>query len=171
MNSSNLAPSEYAPSYAPYLATLTDGDLIEELEISLHDFIRFVREIPMGKHDFRYAEGKWTIKQIIQHLIDAERVFSYRALRFARKDQTPLPGFEEDAYAAAVDADSRHLQALLTELSIVRESTLALFRTFGEEALLRMGTASGKAMSVRAAGFVIIGHMKHHQRVFAERYL
>ncbi len=168
---SQLSATEYALSYAPYIAALADGDLIEELEISLHDFIRFVREVPMGKHDYRYAEGKWTLKDIIQHLIDAERVFAYRALRFARKDQTPLPGFEEDDYAAAVNADGRHLNSLLTELSIVRESTMALFRTYDEEALVRMGTASGNSISVRALGFVIIGHMRHHQRVFAELYL
>ncbi len=171
MKPSHLSPTEYAPSFAPYIATLDDGDLIEELEISLHDFIRFVREIPMGKHDYRYAEGKWTIKDIIQHLIDAERVFAYRALRFSRKDQTPLPGFSEDDYASAVNADARHLNALLTELSIVRESTLALFRTFDNETMMQIGTASDRQISVRALGFVIIGHMKHHQQVFAQRYL
>ncbi len=171
MKPTDLSPTEYAPSYAPYIVALHDGDLIEELEISLHDFIRFVREIPMGKHDYRYAEGKWTIKEIIQHLIDAERVFSYRALRFARRDRTPLPGFEEDDYAAAVNAGARHLQSLLTELSIVRESTLALFRSFDQESMLARGNASGKEISVRAIGFVIIGHMRHHRKVFAERYL
>jgi hypothetical protein len=171
MKSNELSLAEYAPFYAPYIATLHDADLMEELEISIHEFIRFVQDVPLGKHDYRYAEGKWTIKQIIQHLIDAERIFSYRALRIARNDKTPLPGFEENDYAAAVDADSRHLQALLTEFAIVRQSTVALFKGFTDGELLRTGTASGKEVSVRAIGFIIIGHLKHHRRVYRERYL
>lgn len=171
MKPSQLPPSEYAPYYAPYIAALNDGDMIEELEISLHEFIRFVQDIPLGKHDFRYAEGKWTIKEIILHLIDAERIFSYRALRIARNDQTPLPGFDENAYVDNSNANDRHLQQLLTELALVRQSTLALFRTFSPEMLERKGVASDNVISVRAIGLIITGHMKHHQRVFAERYL
>ncbi len=171
MRSSTLPVNEYASFYTNYINVLNDVHLMEELEISLHDFIRFVQDIPMDKFDYRYAEGKWTIKDIILHLTDAERVFSYRALRFARQDNTPLPGFDENSYVDAANAGSRSIQDLLSELSIVRHSSMSLFKSFSEEQLTTMGIASDVAISVRALGFVIIGHMKHHQRIFKERYL
>src|SRR4051812_30723483 len=100
MKITDIQPSEYAPYQESYIKLVDDAySLIEELEISVHNFIHFVREIPMDKYDYRYAEGKWTIKDIIQHLIDSERIFAYRALRFSRGDETPLPGFEENMYA------------------------------------------------------------------------
>jgi uncharacterized damage-inducible protein DinB len=125
----------------------------------------------MDKFDYRYAEGKWTIKEIIQHIIDTERIFSYRALRISRNDKTPLPGFEENDYVDNTDANKRGLQELLTELSAVRHATLLLFKSFSEEQLARIGIASENEISVRAIGFIIIGHQKHHQKVFEERYL
>ena len=121
--------------------------------------------------DSVYAEGKWTIKDIFQHLIDAERIFAYRALRFARNDKTALPGFDENEYVDATNSNKRSIQDLLTELAVVRQATLSLYKSFSEEELLRIGTASDNPMSVRALGFVIIGHQNHHQRVFEERYL
>ncbi|AWG22570.1 damage-inducible protein DinB [Flavobacterium faecale] len=171
MKVSDLNSSEYAAFYAPYVAILEDEDLIEDLEISLHQFIKFVQNIPLDKFDFRYAEGKWTIKDIIQHLIDSERVFAYRALRVSRNDTTALPGFDENDYVVNTDANSRGIQNLLAELSAVRFSTLFLFKSFSSEQLARMGTASNHAISVRALGFLIIGHQKHHQKVFQDRYL
>ena len=171
MNSSQLTSDEYAPHFSLYLSTLDHVNLIEELEISLHKFIRFVQEIPIDKHEYRYAEGKWTIKDIVLHLIDAERVFSYRALRYARNDKTELPGFDENAFATVANADNRTLMDLLTELSAVRHSTLLLFKSFDDLVMMRKGTASGNEMSVRALGFTIIGHQNHHQRIFEERYL
>lgn len=172
MKPTQLQPNEYASYYATFISTISDEyTLIEELEISLHRFIKFVQDIPMDKFDYRYAEGKWTIKDIIQHLIDCERVFAYRALRFARNDKTELPGFEEDDYAIDANANKRSIMELLTELSAVRHSTIYLFKTFTEEQLLRIGIASDNPMSVRAIGFVIIGHQNHHQRIFEERYL
>lgn len=171
MKTSEVAPTEYADWYKNYIIEAGEVDLIEELEISVHRLIRFVREIPMDKFDYRYAEGKWTIKDILQHIIDAERIFSYRALRFARKDQTPLPSFEENDYADIANGSQRSIQDLLTELAVVRQSTISLFKTFDDEALKRIGTASGNPMSVRALGFVIIGHQNHHQNVYQERYL
>ncbi|MBP6550466.1 MAG: DinB family protein [Flavobacterium sp.] len=171
MNSNQLPVNEYSQFNATYINALENVELLEELEISLHDFIRFVREIPMDKFDYRYAEGKWTIKDIIQHIIDAERIFAYRALRISRNDPTPLPGFEENDYVENTDANSRSIQELLTELSAVRHSNLLLFKSFSNEQLTRMGTASNHPISVRALGFLIIGHQKHHQKVFQERYL
>lgn len=171
MKSDQLPVNEYAKFYAGYIQALENVELIEELEICLHDFIRFVQNIPMDKFDYRYAPGKWTIKDIIQHLIDAERIFSYRALRIARNDKTPLPGFDDDFYVENTNANSRSIQDLLTELAVVRQSTLSLFKSFAQEQLARTGTASDQEVSVRAIGFIIIGHQKHHQRIFKERYL
>lgn len=172
MKPSQLQPTEYASYYGNYIAQVSEEyTLIEELEISLHRFIKFVQDIPMDKFDYRYAEGKWTIKDIIQHLIDAERIFTYRALCFARKDATELPGFEENDYVDEANANNRSIMELLTELSAVRHATLLLFKSFNETQLLRSGIASNNPMSVRAIGFVIIGHQNHHQKVFEERYL
>jgi uncharacterized damage-inducible protein DinB len=171
MNSNQLPVNEYAGHFATYIQAASNVELIEELEICLHDFIKFVQNIPMDKFDFRYAEGKWTIKDIIQHLIDAERIFSYRALRISRNDKTPLPGFEEDNYVDNTNANGRSIQDLLTEFSAVRQSTILLYKSFSDEQLKRIGTASNTEISVRALGFVTIGHQKHHQKVFQERYL
>jgi len=171
MNSNQLPVNEYSQFNATYINALDNVELLEELEISLHDFIRFVQNIPMDKFDYRYAEGKWTIKDIIQHIIDAERIFGYRALRISRNDQTQLPGFEENDYVENTDANSRSIQGLLTELSALRHSNLLMFKSFTEEQLTRMGIASNHSISVRALGFLIIGHQKHHQKVFQERYL
>lgn len=172
MKPTQLSTNEYATFYANYIAQVSDEyTLIEELEISLHRFIKFVQDIPMDKFDYRYAEGKWTIKDIIQHLIDAERIFAYRALRFARNDKTNLPGFEENDYVNEANANKRSIMELLTELSAVRHATIYLFKTFNDEHLKRVGVASNNEMSVRALGFVIIGHQNHHQQIFVERYL
>ncbi|MFZ0598507.1 MAG: DinB family protein [Flavobacterium sp.] len=171
MNSSQLSETEYSGPFANYVSEAGEVNLIEELEISLHDFIRFVQNIPLDKFDYRYAEGKWTIKEIIQHLIDCERIFAYRALRFSRNDKTALPGFEENDYVDNTEADKRGIQDLLTELSAVRHSTLLFYKSLSDEQLKRTGTASTHQISAGALGFVIIGHQKHHQKVFEERYL
>lgn len=172
MKVNQLQNTEYASYYANYInAVSNEYSLVEELEISVHRLIKFVQNIPMDKFDYRYAEGKWTIKDILLHLIDAERIFAYRALRFARKDKTPLASFDENVYVDVAHANQRSIQDLLTELAVVRQSTLSLFKSFSEEDLMQIGIASGHPMSVRALGFVIIGHQNHHQRVFEERYL
>lgn len=171
MISSELKNTEYAPFFEGYIQAAKEVNLIEELEICLHEFIRFVQNIPMDKFDYRYAEGKWTIKEIIQHLMDTERIFTYRALRIARNDQTPLAGFDENDYVANSNANERNLQGLLTEMAVVRQATLSLFKSFSKEQLQRIGTASNHSISVRAIGFIMIGHQKHHQQIFQERYL
>ena len=168
----DLHPNEYAPYYRTYISQVSvEYTMMEELEISVHRLIKFVQNIPMDKFDYRYAEGKWTIKDILQHLIDAERIFAYRALRFARNDKTELPGFDENSYADEANGCKTSIQVLLTELAVVRQATLSLFKSFSEEELLRSGIASNNPMSVRALGIVIIGHQNHHQRIFEERYL
>lgn len=171
MNASQLLENEYEGHFATYIKQAGQGKLIEELEISLHDFIRFVQNIPLDKFDYRYAEGKWTIKDIIQHVMDTERIFVYRALRFSRYDKTVLPSFEENDYADNANSNSRSIQDLLTEFSALRHSTLLFYKSLSEEQLKNIGKASNYEISVRALGFVIIGHQKHHQKVFEERYL
>jgi uncharacterized damage-inducible protein DinB len=172
MKITDLLPDEYAAYYNTYLQLVNDEwSLTEELEVSVHNFIRFVQEIPMDKYDYRYAEGKWTIKDIIQHLIDTERIFSYRALRFARNDKTELPGYDENLYAAVANGSERKLQEMLTELALVRQSTIMLYKSFNDEDLLKRGIAPQNIASVRAFGFIIIGHQNHHIKVFKERYL
>ena len=171
MKTNQLQPEEYPAYFGNYISQVSgEYTLVEELEISVHRLIKFVQNIPMDKFDYRYAEGKWTIKDILQHLIDAERIFSYRALRFSRNDLTPLASFDENEYVVEANANRRSIQELLTELAVVRQSTLSLFKSFSEQELLRTGIASKNPMSVRALGFVIIGHQNHHQRVFDERY-
>jgi uncharacterized damage-inducible protein DinB len=171
MNSNQLPVNEYSKFNSTYINALEDVELFEELEISLHHFIKFVQNIPMDKFDYSYAEGKWTIKEIIQHIIDTERIFAYRALRISRNDKTPLPGFDENDYVENTDAKRRSIQDLLSEFSAVRHSNLLMFKSFSDEQLKRIGISSGHEISVRALGFLIIGHLKHHQKVFAERYL
>lgn len=172
MKPSDLHTNEYASFYGTYIGQVSEEyTLIEELEISIHRLIKFVQNIPMDKFDYRYEEGKWTIKDILQHIIDAERIFAYRALRFARNDKTELPGFEENDYAVEANGSKRSIQDLLTELAVVRQATLSLFKSFSTEEMLRKGIASNNTMSVRALGFAIIGHQNHHQRIFEERYL
>ncbi|MBA4155468.1 DinB family protein [Flavobacterium sp.] len=171
MNTSSLQSTEYATFYKPYIEALGEVVLMNELEQSLSFFINFLKTIPIEKQEFRYAEGKWTIKDIVQHLIDAERIFVYRALRIARKDKTPLPGFEENEYVETAFANNRAMNDLMDEFTTVRKATISLFKTFTEEQLLRMGTASEKPVSVRAIGFITLGHQKHHEKIIKERYL
>ena len=165
------AADEYAPYYGTYIAHVPEGSIVATLAGQIDLTLGILRAIPESLAGKRYAEGKWTIKDILQHLIDAERIFAYRALRFARNDQTALASFEENEYVDEASANNRSIQELLTELAVVRQATLSLFKSFSNEQLLRKGIASNNPMSVRALGFVIIGHQNHHQRVFEERYL
>ena len=171
MKFSQLQKSELSSFYAPYINAVNDENLIAALENGLLQLESFFSNIPFEKLEYRYAENKWTIKDILLHLIDAERIFSYRALRIGRGDVTPLPGFEENDYVPIAMANSRSLENLLTEFIAVRNSTLLLFKNFTEEQLLNMGTASNNPISVRAIGFIISGHQIHHIKIIEERYL
>ena len=168
----DLAKNSYSTHYSTYIKALgSTTNLIDGLEISLYEFIRFVQDIPLGKHDYQYKEGKWTIKDIIQHLIDCERIFSYRALRLGRNDQTQLAPFDENEFANQAAGNLRPLQSLLTEFSTVRQSTLLLYKTFTAEQLHQQWESSNNELSLAALGFVIIGHQEHHKKIFQERYL
>lgn len=171
VRASQLTNKEYHEYYIPYVNILGDVELIAELKESKNSFVNFLKELPAGKLLFAYASNKWTVAEVILHIIDAERIFQYRALRFARKDSTSLPGFNENDYVPTSNANTRSVESLINEFVSVRESSISLFETFTEEMLSSLGTASNTPMSVRALGFVISGHQRHHQRIITERYL
>jgi uncharacterized damage-inducible protein DinB len=165
-------PGEYAPYTIMYIGLLPDDGLIlKHLEDNLRATTDFMRALPQEKLYYRYVEGKWTIKEILAHLIDDERIYAYRALRFARNDQTELPGFEQDAYAVESGANERSLDDLLEEFAAVRKSTIALFNSFDDRVFTRSGVASGNVMSVRAGAYHIAGHELRHLNIIKERYL
>jgi hypothetical protein len=164
-------PTEYAPYYGKYIDLLEDRPLLDMLGEQIQGTLELLRSIPETKGGHRYAPDKWSIKEVVGHVIDAERVFGYRALRFSRGDATALPGFEQDSYVRAAGFDTRTLRALTDELEAVRRSTIFLFEGFSREAFARSGVASENRMSVRALGGVIAGHERHHVRVLRERYL
>ncbi len=157
--------------YARYVERVPDGDLLEILESQIAETLALFEEQSDSQARFRYATGKWSIKEVIGHLIDTERVFAYRALRFARGDDTPLPGFDQDAYVAAARFDDRPLPELLDEFRTVRSASLALFRSFDETAWRARGTASARPISVRAIAYIVAGHERHHVALLREKYL
>jgi uncharacterized damage-inducible protein DinB len=162
---------EYAPYTISYIGLLPDDGLIlRHLQDNLTNTSNFLRSLSEEKLNYRYAEGKWTIKEILAHLIDDERIYSYRALRFARNDKTELPGFEQDDYALESGANERSIEDLLQEFATVRRATISLFDSFDTEALMRVGVASGNVMSVRAAAYHIAGHELRHINIIKERY-
>lgn len=157
--------------YHRYIQNLINDNLETALEKHQVELIYFLKNIPKKKWNYRYAEGKWSIKEVVQHIIDAERIFSYRALCFSRKDQTPLPGFEENDYAANSKADSRTKKDLLKELKIVQQSSAQLFNSFDAEQLEQSGTMSGNSCYVKGIGYILVGHSMHHKKILEERYL
>ncbi len=134
-------------------------------------FIVFVNSIPEEKADYSYADGKWTVKQLLQHIIDTERIFTYRALCISRGEPLPLPGFDENSYSDKAPATHRTLASLKEEFAFVRQSTDILIKSFTEEQLIRKGVASNYVISVNALCFIIFGHIIHHQKILRERYL
>jgi hypothetical protein len=158
------------PHYTTYTNKVEDIELTEALEKYGKPLLQAERERLISLGDKIYAPGKWTAKDIIQHVIDAERVFSYRAMRFARNDKTPLPSFDENIYALIADARERELDDLLEEFYSVRESTTRLFKSFTPEMLRREGEVWSGTMSVIALGFTITGHLIHHIGVLKDKY-
>jgi hypothetical protein len=157
--------------YRGYVALLEGRDAIQHFQGSLEETLRFLQSIPDEKWDFAYAPGKWTLKEVILHMLDAERIFCYRALRFSRNDATPLAGFEENDYVPECGASSRSVKSVIDEFETVRNATRTLFENLTPEMVARAGTANGKKISVRALGLVIAGHELHHLKVIRERYL
>jgi uncharacterized damage-inducible protein DinB len=168
-----MLKTEYAPYFEQYIKLVySEGISIKgSLESSQKAFEDLLRNVPKEKHGFSYAEGKWTLKEVIQHIIDTERIFCYRALCFARNDTTALPGYDQDIFVNNDNANDRNYYDLLEEMGVLRKSTIHLYKSFAEEALLRVGVASDEKMSVRALGYLFSGHQIHHLNVLKERYL
>jgi hypothetical protein len=162
--------SEYAPFYHGYISSVPDGDVLALLRSGGRELIEALERIPESRGGHRYAPDKWTIREVIGHLIDAERIFGYRALPFARADQTPVPGFDENEYVKSAGSDARTIADLARELAVVRESSALMFESLPEDAWLRTGIANGNAISVRAIAYVVAGHPRHHLRILRERY-
>ncbi|MFD2783948.1 DinB family protein [Hymenobacter rubripertinctus] len=164
------AASEYAPFYHTYVR-LIFGEPLAALREQPRELRRLTEDLTEQQALGRYAPGKWSLKEMLVHMMDTERVFAYRALRIGRGDPTPLPGFEQDDYVPASDADSRPLADILAEYDAVRAATLALFESFNPAAISRQGTASGQPVSVRALAYILPGHEAHHLNLLRERYL
>ena len=165
------AAGEYPPYAAMYIDLLPDdGRVLAHLEEQGHLVAEFFRALPPDRHTYRYAPGKWTPKEILLHVVDDERIYACRALRFARGDETELPGFDQDPFAAASGADARSLESLLAEHAAVRTSTLCLFDNLPDAAWMRSGVANGARVTVRALAWHMAGHELHHLRILRERY-
>lgn len=168
---SDITAKEYKPYYELYLNRVSaTTELFEALE-QKEELIEFFNSIPVEKHEFRYASEKWTPKQILQHLIDTERIFVNRALRFARADFTELPGYDENHYAEQCYSNLRSIKDLLEEFKAVRTSSICLYKSFSDGVFINIGQASGGPFSVRSIPFILCGHQKHHIRIIKERYL
>ena len=163
--------NDYAPYYEKYVMLVPDGDFPQILETQLRGMKQLLEQLTDAQSDFRYAPGKWSIKEVLGHINDAERIFAVRILRIARGDQTPLPGFEQDDYVKVSNASSRTLSDLLEEFSAIRRATIVLIRSLDDTSWLRRGTASGKEVSVLAIAFIIAGHTLHHHAILEEKYL
>jgi len=165
------SPSEHHEYYGRYIAKVPDGDLIALLEMQVRETVALLSGLSDDRANYAYAPGKWTIKEVIGHLSDAERVFGYRALTVARNDKTPLPSFDENAWAVESNASSRSLADLLDEFQAVRAATIQLARGMDPEHSARIGTASGNPISPRALLYIAAGHERHHLDLLKERYL
>ena len=172
MLKSELKPTDYASYYGGYLEQLPENaELLDTLSEGIKDFTSLLKIIPEAKLHYAYDADKWTVAEALLHIIDTERIFQYRALRFGRNDTTPIVGFEQDDYVPTSDAANRSNESLLMEFIAVRKASLTLFATFSQERLQQLGTASGAKMSVGALGFMVCAHQKHHANIIRERYL
>jgi DinB superfamily len=163
--------TEYAPHFHTYISKVPNNNLIEALNDSYEKLLDLLLALPKEKYEYRYAPGKWSITELLAHLIDCERVFAYRALVFARNDQAALPGFDEDEYATAYSIINRSMNSYIEEYKHLRKSNILFFGGLTDEMGLRKGVSNGKEISVRALGFAISGHELHHMQVIRERYL
>ena len=163
--------SEYAPYYQSYVDQVSENDVMHVLRGELDELDVLLARVPAEKEKYAYADGKWTIREIIGHLIDGERVFGYRALCIARGEKQNLPGFDQNDYMLTAPYNHIELEDLLSELRLVRLSNIAMFRSLDEEAWNRVGTANGNEITLRALAFIMGGHVRHHMNVLKERYL
>lgn len=163
--------SRVAPFYHNYIRQVPQDDLAAALPELSHDFLTLMESLPADKQAYAYAPGKWTLKEVFQHVIDTERILAYRALCIARGETQSLPGFEENEYAARSKANNRNWADLAEECRLVRKASELLFRSFDEEQLEAGGTANNSPLYVRGLGFIVAGHCQHHLNIIKERYL
>ena len=163
--------TEYNPYFKKYIDLANEQNLVTQFIESQKEFEEFVKQIPAEKADYKYAEHKWTIKQLLLHLIDTERIYSYRALAFCRGEKQSLPGFDENEYADNCKHENRTLQNIADEYLAVRQATIQLFKSFDEQDLQKSGTANGASISINAIGHILVGHQVHHFKIITERYL
>ena len=166
-----FSTDQIPPFYRPYVARVQDYPLIEALERTSGETIQMLKGVPDSLGTFAYAPGKWTIKELLQHMMDAERVFAFRAMTFARNDKTNLPAFDENAYVPESNAHARSVAELIASMDRLRATTLDLFRSFTPEMLKRRGVANNVELSVESIGYIIAGHESHHKAIIIERYL
>jgi len=164
-------PGDFPPYFGAYVHAARGEQLDDALDMAAHEEARVFALVPPNKWEHRYAPDKWSIKEVFQHIIDTERVFTYRALCIARNEQANLPGMDENAYQAEARTALRQPADILRELKAVRQATIELFKGLDADAVARGGTANGKHITVRALGWVIAGHSEHHLRIIRERYL
>jgi hypothetical protein len=163
--------TEYLPAYGRYISLVPEGDILAVLGQQLEATLALLGSIPEAQAGYRYEPDKWSIRELVGHMIDSERIFAYRALRFARNDRTPVPGFEQDDYVRHGSFEAYPLGELAAEFESVRRSTIFLFKHLSEEAWLRRGVANESEMSVRALAYSIAGHELHHGEILRSRYL
>lgn len=171
MSLSRPLPGEYAAGYAPYIAEAGEGDVLGLLQGQAGEVEALFTGLSEAEGGFRYAPGKWSLKDLLLHVSDAERIFAYRCLRIGRGDTTPMPGFDEDAYVAAAHADARTVAGLLADFRAVRAASLTLFRSLPEAAWMNQGTTNNRAITARCIPYIALGHASHHLAVIRERYL
>jgi uncharacterized damage-inducible protein DinB len=165
------AAGDYAPFYHAYVERVEGHDILAILENNKKDGLALLKALSEEQWRYSYAAGKWSIAEVILHIIDAERVFAYRALRIARGDQTPLPGFDQDFYVPNSAALSRSPESLIEEYHAVKNASIQLFEGFTKEMWSNSGTASDNTVSVLALAYIIVGHDMHHMKIIRERYL
>jgi hypothetical protein len=163
--------SEYADYFDRYIGKVLDGDIRDTLSAQLDEFLGLLTNVGEEQAGFRYAPGKWSIKELVGHVVDTERIFGTRALAVARGDRTPLPSFDQDAYVEGGNFDVRTMASLSEEFANLRRSHLFLLQSFDEEEWSRRGTAGGNEFTVRAIAWTVAGHLIHHAEVLKERYL
>jgi hypothetical protein len=162
--------NEYAPFYQGYISGVPDGDIVDLMRQQVDVLARLPAVVRQDREQFAYAPGKWTVRQVIGHMGDAERIFGYRALRISRGDATPLAGFDENSYVARSTSAARPVGELVDELTLLRRANIHLFDTIDDRSSLMLGTANSNPVSVRALAFIIVGHVRHHLGILHDRY-
>ncbi|NGP89747.1 DinB family protein [Fodinibius halophilus] len=164
------SPNEYGEFYKGYIELVTEPNVLQALINQGQKTYAFMQQLAPEEADYRYEEGKWSVKEVIGHLIDTERIMAYRALSISRGEEQSLPGYDQDDYVENADFDNRSIQSLSTEYDALRNANISLFNSFDKEQTLRKGTANGVTVSVRALVYIIAGHEQHHHNILKDRY-